>query len=91
MSNFSPIPSRSLDSQQTSNYGKDTTWVRALYTFVPSEDEDLGFTKGDVITVISRDYKDWWRGRLDGVPGIFPVRMGFFPTNYVVCLVILAL
>ena len=65
--------------------------MRALYTFVPSEDADLGFTKGDVITVISRDYKDWWRGRLDGVPGIFPARMGFFPTNYVVCLVILAL
>lgn len=53
------------------------TRVKALYTFEPSESGELGFEKGDVIKVVDRGYKDWWRGQLRGRTGIFPV-------NYVV-------
>lgn len=53
------------------------TRVRALHTFEPTEPGELGFDKGDIIKVVDRNYKDWWRGQLKGRTGIFPV-------NYVV-------
>ena len=54
------------------------TRVRALHTFEPTEPGELAFEKGDIIQVVDRGYKDWWRGQLKGRTGIFPV-------NYVVC------
>ena len=54
------------------------TRVRALHTFEPTEQGELAFEKGDIIKVVDRGYKDWWRGQLKGRTGIFPV-------NYVVC------
>jgi hypothetical protein len=53
------------------------TRVRALHSFEPTEPNELAFEKGDVIKVVNREYKDWWRGQLKGRTGIFPV-------NYVV-------
>ncbi|RGB32060.1 hypothetical protein C1646_707563 [Rhizophagus diaphanus] len=47
--------------------------VKALYDFVPTESGELGFSRGDVITVLDSVYKDWWRGELHGKTGIFPV------------------
>ncbi|ETW79142.1 hypothetical protein HETIRDRAFT_478525, partial [Heterobasidion irregulare TC 32-1] len=49
------------------------TRVRALHTFEPTEAGELAFEKGDVIKVVDRGYKDWWRGQLKGRTGIFPV------------------
>ncbi|CAG8451497.1 6562_t:CDS:2, partial [Paraglomus occultum] len=49
------------------------TRVKALYDFAPSEPSELGFSRGDIITVIDSVYKDWWRGELRGRTGIFPV------------------
>lgn len=51
--------------------------VRALHTFEGTEQGELTFDKGDIIKVVDRNYKDWWRGQLKGRTGIFPV-------NYVV-------
>ncbi|KAK9482375.1 hypothetical protein V1527DRAFT_492792 [Lipomyces starkeyi] len=50
----------------------------ALYTFEGEQDGDLGFRKGDMITIVKKsDSKDdWWTGRRDG-------REGIFPANYV--------
>lgn len=51
----------------------------ALFTFDADQDGDLGFKKGDIITITKRtDNKtDWWTGRTeDG-------RTGIFPSNYV--------
>jgi signal transducing adaptor molecule len=53
------------------------TRVRALHTFKPTEPGELAFEQGDIIKVVDRGYKDWWRGQLKGRTGIFPV-------NYVV-------
>lgn len=52
--------------------------VVALYTFDADQDGDLGFRKGDIITVIKRTDKseDWWTGRIGD-------RVGIFPSNYV--------
>lgn len=68
----SPAPSaRSQDSIPV------VTRVRALHAFEPTEAGELAFEKGDIIKVVDRGYKDWWRGQLKGRTGIFPV-------NYVV-------
>lgn len=53
------------------------TRVRALHSFEPTEAGELAFERGDIIKVVDRGYKDWWRGQLRGRTGIFPV-------NYVV-------
>ncbi|KAL1743024.1 hypothetical protein HDZ31DRAFT_9169, partial [Schizophyllum fasciatum] len=49
------------------------TRVRALYSFEPTEPGELAFEKGDIIKVVDRGYKDWWRGQSKGRTGIFPV------------------
>lgn len=51
----------------------------ALFTFDPDQEGDLGFKKGDIITILKRteNKTDWWTGRTeDG-------RVGIFPSNYV--------
>lgn len=53
------------------------TRVRALHNFEPAAAGELAFEKGDVIKVVDRTHKDWWKGQLKGRTGIFPV-------NYVV-------
>lgn len=72
------LPPASLptsDAPSPEVYG--VTRVRALHTFEPTEPNELAFDKGDIIKVVNREYKDWWRGQLRGRTGIFPV-------NYVV-------
>ncbi|KAF9889390.1 hypothetical protein FE257_007291 [Aspergillus nanangensis] len=50
----------------------------ALFTFDADQDGDLGFKKGDIITILKRTDKteDWWTGRIGD-------RVGIFPSNYV--------
>lgn len=47
--------------------------VRALFDFVPTEEGELEFRKGDIIAVLESAYKDWWKGSLRGQIGIFPL------------------
>ncbi|CAG9769067.1 unnamed protein product [Ceutorhynchus assimilis] len=49
--------------------------VQALYTFKGSNNDELCFKKGDVITVSQKD-DGWWEGTLNG-------KTGWFPSNYV--------
>ncbi|KAJ5856320.1 uncharacterized protein N7529_010264 [Penicillium soppii] len=50
----------------------------ALYTFDADQDGDLGFKKGEIITIVKRteSAEDWWTGRIGD-------RVGIFPSNYV--------
>ncbi|KAI1805363.1 DUF500-domain-containing protein [Daldinia bambusicola] len=50
----------------------------ALYNFEPDQPGDLGFKKGDVITVLKKtdSDNDWWTGMIGS-------RHGIFPSNYV--------
>ncbi|KAK6598910.1 SH3 domain-containing protein [Botrytis cinerea] len=50
----------------------------AQFTFDADQPGDLGFKKGDVITVTKKteSTEDWWTGTLNG-------RSGIFPSNYV--------
>ena len=46
----------------------------ALFTFDPVQEGDLGFKKGDVITITKRtnSKNDWWTGKIGPRTGIFP-------------------
>ncbi|PGH14272.1 hypothetical protein AJ80_06012 [Polytolypa hystricis UAMH7299] len=50
----------------------------ALFTFDADQEGDLGFKKGDVITILKRTEKteDWWTGKVGD-------KVGIFPSNYV--------
>lgn len=58
--------------QRTSSLGKDQ--AIAIYTFDADQDGDLGFKKGDIITITKRteNKEDWWTGRIGDRVGIFP-------------------
>jgi hypothetical protein len=43
----------------------------ALFDFPPEEADDLGFVKGDIITVLQTD-DDWWEGKLQNGDGCVP-------------------
>ncbi|KAJ8952296.1 hypothetical protein NQ318_007464 [Aromia moschata] len=49
--------------------------VQAVYSFKGSNNDELCFKKGDVITVTQKD-EGWWEGTLNG-------KTGWFPSNYV--------
>ncbi|XP_074083080.1 GRB2-related adapter protein 2 isoform X2 [Macrotis lagotis] len=51
-------------------------WVRALYDFEAEEEDELGFSTGDVVEVLDSSNTSWWTGRLHN-------RLGLFPANYV--------
>ena len=44
----------------------------AIYTYVAQYEDELSFEEGDVITVLSKDEADWWKGELNGKSGVFP-------------------
>ena len=46
------------------------TRVRALYTFTSAELGELNFERGDVIKVLDRGFKEWWRGACNGKIGV---------------------
>ena len=62
---FTPRPS-------AQSLGKDQ--AVALYTFDADQPGDLGFKKGEVITITKRteNATDWWTGRIGGRTGTFP-------------------
>ncbi|XP_032591642.1 rho guanine nucleotide exchange factor 7 isoform X4 [Drosophila grimshawi] len=50
--------------------------VRAEYSFMGSNNDELRFNKGDLITVTQREDGGWWEGTLNE-------KTGWFPSNYV--------
>ena len=72
-----PTAPKPIFKQKTGTLRSDQ--AVALFTFDPDQEGDLGFKKGDVITITKRteNKSDWWTGRTeDG-------RTGVFPSNYV--------
>lgn len=73
-----PKPSRPtapkpvFSPQKTGTVGPNQ--ARAKFTFDAEADGDLGFKKGDIITITKRteNVTDWWTGRIGNRTGIFP-------------------
>jgi len=45
----------------------------ALYEFVADHKDELSFHVGDVITVLEKTSEGWWKGKLRGEIGMFPI------------------
>ena len=76
-SDRSPAPGRPsapkpVFGQKKANLGADQ--AIAKFTFDPDQPGDLGFKKGEVITILKRtdNETDWWTGRVGNREGIFP-------------------
>jgi hypothetical protein len=54
--------------------------VRAIHTFVSTDENDLNFEKGQIIDVVDDQHSGWHRGFINGIE---PKLVGLFPTNYV--------
>lgn len=68
-----PTAPKPVFKQRTGSLNRDQ--AVALYTFDPDQEGDLGFKKGDIITITKRteNKTDWWTGKTeDGKTGIFP-------------------
>ena len=50
--------------------------VKARFPFQKTNEDELSFSKGDVIIVSRQEDGGWWEGSLSG-------RTGWFPSNYV--------
>uniref|UniRef100_A0AAY4D1R3 Intersectin 2a n=1 Tax=Denticeps clupeoides TaxID=299321 RepID=A0AAY4D1R3_9TELE len=50
--------------------------VIAMYDYKAASEDEMSFSKGQLINVLNKDDTDWWKGELSGVTGLFP-------TNYV--------
>lgn len=59
--------------QASLNDQKSGTKARAVYDFAASEDNELSFAEGEVITQIDQIDADWWSGYgANGQQGLFP-------------------
>lgn len=47
-------------------------FVRALYDYEATNQEEISFSEGDLIRIIERSEDGWWTGEKDGVIGHFP-------------------
>ena len=65
-------PKPVFTSQRTGSLGPNQ--AIAKFTFDPDQSGDLGFKKGDVITIVKKteSTNDWWTGRIGDREGIFP-------------------
>ncbi|XP_060785613.1 rho guanine nucleotide exchange factor 7a isoform X3 [Neoarius graeffei] len=64
---------RSLDMTENSN---TQLVVKARFNFQQTNEDELSFAKGDIITVTRTEEGGWWEGNLSG-------KTGWFPSNYV--------
>ncbi|XP_049320055.1 intersectin-2b [Astyanax mexicanus] len=68
--------------QLGSNSGKTTPaampvcQVIAMYDYASAKEDELSFSKSQLINVLDKNDPDWWKGEVNGVTGLFP-------TNYV--------
>ncbi|XP_046722057.1 GRB2-related adapter protein 2-like [Silurus meridionalis] len=64
-----PTPRRFSDNMPAP---RPVVQVKALYDFIAEEEDELGFSAGDIIEVLDRSDVSWWKGRLHENVGLFP-------------------
>uniref|UniRef100_A0A672YQ33 Rho guanine nucleotide exchange factor 6-like n=1 Tax=Sphaeramia orbicularis TaxID=375764 RepID=A0A672YQ33_9TELE len=63
-------------SEMSENGGGGQLMVKARFNFKQNNEDELSFSKGEVILVTRQEEGGWWEGTLNG-------RTGWFPSNYV--------
>ncbi|XP_040848851.1 intersectin-2 isoform X2 [Ochotona curzoniae] len=61
-----------LSSERTAPAFHAVCQVIAMYDYVANNEDELNFSKGQLINVMNKDDPDWWQGEINGVTGLFP-------------------
>ncbi|XP_060044397.1 intersectin-2 [Erinaceus europaeus] len=59
-------------SERTTPALQPVCQVIAMYDYAANNEDELNFSKGQLINVLSKDDPDWWQGEISGVTGLFP-------------------
>lgn len=43
-----------------------------MYDYIANNEDELSFSKGQLINVLNKDDVDWWQGEINGTSGLFP-------------------
>lgn len=62
--------------EMAENGGGGQLTVKARFNFKQNNEDELSFSKGDMIVVTRQEEGGWWEGSLNG-------KTGWFPSNYV--------
>ncbi|XP_044275174.1 intersectin-2 isoform X2 [Varanus komodoensis] len=46
--------------------------VIAMYDYTANNEDELSFSKGQLINVLNKEDMDWWQGEINGISGLFP-------------------
>lgn len=65
-----------IPQDMSENSGQQQLLVKARFNFQQTNEDELTFTKGDILSVTRQEDGGWWEGTLNG-------RTGWFPSNYV--------
>eukprot|EP00045_Choanoeca_perplexa_P010003 m.99964 g.99964 ORF g.99964 m.99964 type:complete len:434 (+) comp15109_c0_seq1:185-1486(+) len=52
--------------------------AKALYDFTARDNDDLSFTKGDLLNILKKSQKDWWKAQSQTT-----LQIGFIPATYI--------
>uniref|UniRef100_A0A667XC80 Osteoclast-stimulating factor 1 n=1 Tax=Myripristis murdjan TaxID=586833 RepID=A0A667XC80_9TELE len=66
----------SKPAEMSENGGGGQLIVKARFNFKQNNEDELSFTKGELIVVTRQEEGGWWEGTLNG-------KTGWFPSNYV--------
>ncbi|XP_041258063.1 intersectin-1 isoform X3 [Onychostruthus taczanowskii] len=73
---LSPGTSKSTPTELPRPAAASVCQVIGMYDYSAQNDDELAFSKGQIITVLNREDPDWWKGEVNG-------HVGLFPSNYV--------
>ncbi|XP_074847443.1 intersectin-2 isoform X2 [Carettochelys insculpta] len=59
-------------SERTTPAALSVCQVIAMYDYAANNEDELSFSKGQIINVLNKDDVDWWQGEINGVTGLFP-------------------
>ncbi|MGH0151224.1 UNVERIFIED_CONTAM: hypothetical protein FKN15_042702 [Acipenser sinensis] len=66
------FPSNYVQMTTESDPSQQLCQVIAKYDYAAMNEDELSFSKGQLISVLNKDDSDWWKGELNGAAGLFP-------------------
>ncbi|XP_078262050.1 SH3 domain-containing protein 19 isoform X1 [Rhinoraja longicauda] len=64
---------RTIETSTPNQVGDlDLQWCEAVYDFKAEAGDDLSFKRGDRILILEQMDSEWYKGKLNGLEGIFP-------------------
>ncbi|KAJ6659621.1 hypothetical protein lerEdw1_018590, partial [Lerista edwardsae] len=59
-------------NERTTRASLPVCQVIAMYDYTANNEDELSFSKGQLINVLNKEDVDWWQGEINGTSGLFP-------------------